>query len=434
MQTEYCRVLYRGNRVAGVTDEQLRSNLSGLGLSQPQAERLLQGGTVTIKRGLSRTQAERYQQRLLAAGLRVEIEAEAEQAQAAPEAQAPGVFAARELSSAPTQELATPRRLAQVRFTGQGAEYFGIWIVNILLMIVTLGFYAPWAKVRNNQYFYGHTLIDDSSFQYLADPWVIFRGRLLAIGAVIVWVVVGELFPLLSLGLLLLLLLALPWIVIRSLKFHASNSAYRNIRFDFNAGYLQAALVLLVWPLLSILSLLLLAPFSTWKTQSFMVNNARFGQLPFRFKAGVADYYLFFFKLLAVVVGFVLLSMLVSAVIHPALSIPVAVIGYLTLFGFFMASLSNLAMNATVLGRHGFRSELGKARMVWIYFSNTLLIMLTLGLFTPWAKVRMAAYRAECTQVVIQGDLDSFIAAEHRQTSALGQELGDAFDVGVSFG
>ena len=33
------------------------------------------------------------------------------------------------------------------------------------------------AKVRNNQYFYGHSLIDGTSFQYLADP-AIFRGRL----------------------------------------------------------------------------------------------------------------------------------------------------------------------------------------------------------------------------------------------------------------
>lgn len=146
--------------------------------------------------------------------------------------------------------------------------------------------------------------------------------------------------PLLSLGLLLLLLLALPWIVVRGLKFHASNSAWRNIRFDFNAGYLDAALVLLVWPLLSLLTLLLLVPFSVWKSQSFMVNNARFGQLPFRLKAGAADYYLFFFKVLGVAVGFVLLSLLVSTLAHPALAVPVSIIGYLVLFGYFMASLS----------------------------------------------------------------------------------------------
>lgn len=320
----------------------------------------------------------------------------------------------------------------QVRFTGSGAEYFGIWIVNILLMIVTLGFYAPWAKVRNNQYFYGHTQVDGSSFQYLADPWVIFRGRLVAIAALIVWMVVGEVSMLLWFGLLVVFILALPWIVIRSLKFHASNSAYRNIRFDFNAGYFQAFMVLLIWPLLSMLTLLLLAPFSAWKSQGFMINNARFGQTPFRLTASAGDFYLFFLKVIAIVVGGVVLGFLVSTV-NPLLAVVVGLIGYLTLLGFFMASLTNLVLNSTVLGVHGFRSELGKGRMVWIFLTNTLLTGLTLGLFIPWAKVRMAAYRAACTQVHVQGDLEGFIAAEHQHTSALGQELGEAFDVGVSF-
>ncbi len=439
MQTKHYRVLYRGKRVADMPTEQVLANLVGLGLGEEQARRLLNSRSATLKRGLSRIQAEKYQQRLLAAGLEVEIEAEQEQLATAPAAPAeapvaePARFEAREPTRTPEQEAPTRKRVERIRFTGSGGEYFGIWIVNILLMMVTLGFYAPWAKVRNNQYFYGHTLIDGTSFQYLADPWVIFRGRLVAIGAVIVWVVVGELLPLLSLGMILLFLLALPWIVIRSLKFHALNSAWRNIRFDFNASYSQAFMVLVVWPLLSLLTLLLLTPFSAWKSQQFMIDNARFGQMPFRFKASAGDYYLFFLKILGIVLGIVLVSALASSLVSPLLSIVVGMVGYLILFGFFMASLTNLAMNSTALGMHGFRSQLGKRRMVWIYFSNTFLIALTLGLFTPWAKVRMARYRAECTSVLVHGDLDGFIAAEHQHASAVGQELGDAFDLGVSF-
>ncbi|MFT6387486.1 MAG: hypothetical protein ACJAUP_000857 [Cellvibrionaceae bacterium] len=42
-----------------------------------------------------------------------------------------------------------------LRFEGKGFEYFKIWMVNILLTIVTLGLYYPWAKVRHLRYFYG---------------------------------------------------------------------------------------------------------------------------------------------------------------------------------------------------------------------------------------------------------------------------------------
>ena len=56
-----------------------------------------------------------------------------------------------------------PHAPQPLRFNGNGAEYFGIWIVNLLLSIVTLGIYSAWAKVRRLQYFYRHTELAGSS-------------------------------------------------------------------------------------------------------------------------------------------------------------------------------------------------------------------------------------------------------------------------------
>ena len=33
----------------------------------------------------------------------------------------------------------------RIVFTGKASEYFGIWIVNVLLTILTLGIYSAWA-------------------------------------------------------------------------------------------------------------------------------------------------------------------------------------------------------------------------------------------------------------------------------------------------
>ena len=41
----------------------------------------------------------------------------------------------------------------RISFTGSGSEYFRIWIVNLLLLLVTFGIYYPWAKVRRLRYF-----------------------------------------------------------------------------------------------------------------------------------------------------------------------------------------------------------------------------------------------------------------------------------------
>src|SRR3984957_7341822 len=68
-----------------------------------------------------------------------------------------------------------------LHFTGSGAQYFGIWIVNLLLTIVTLGIYSAWAKVRRLQYFYRHTEVAGSSFDFHGSPIRILVGRVLAL-------------------------------------------------------------------------------------------------------------------------------------------------------------------------------------------------------------------------------------------------------------
>ena len=55
-------------------------------------------------------------------------------------------------------------------FSGTAAEYFGIWIVNLFLTIITLGIYSAWAKVRRLRYFYGNTWLDGHNFEYHARP------------------------------------------------------------------------------------------------------------------------------------------------------------------------------------------------------------------------------------------------------------------------
>jgi len=66
-------------------------------------------------------------------------------------------------------------------FSGSGAEYFRIWIVNLLLTVVTLGIYSAWAKTRRLQYFYRNTRLADASFDFRGDPKAILRGRILAV-------------------------------------------------------------------------------------------------------------------------------------------------------------------------------------------------------------------------------------------------------------
>ena len=71
---------------------------------------------------------------------------------------------------APTQPPGgRPIEPHRIGFTGAGSEYFGVWFVNLLLTIVTLSLYTPWARRRTAQYFYGHTQVVGSPLEFVAE-------------------------------------------------------------------------------------------------------------------------------------------------------------------------------------------------------------------------------------------------------------------------
>ncbi|TBW59611.1 DUF898 domain-containing protein [Marinobacter halodurans] len=491
MSTERYRIQFDGGIVDGFSAEAVKANVQALfNVSSERASRLFDGTSRNLKKDLSLDQANRYRDRLLKAGAAVAIQpmdmvppafpgesagapepdkpqyatslselavepvdgeegmavnsaapaaaVAAGEGQGEPASTGPARFEARPVGSTPIQrpvrKTIDPEdfRDAEFRFTGRGGEYFGIWIVNILLTIVTFGIYSAWATVRNNQYFYANTQLEGASFQYLADPVTILKGRLTAFFAFILYALVVNLVPGAAIILGIGFMFAIPWIVIRSLRFRAINSAYRNVRFDFEASYADALMVMVAWPFLNLLALFLLTPFSVLKTHRFMGNGFRYGTTRFRFDSTNSEYYAFFGKGLLMAIGFAVGGIIAFTLISPKLAVLVFMAGYLSVFGYFMAGLTNIFVNNLTLRDHSLHSHLSPKQMLWIYLSNSALVVLTLGLFTPWAKVRMARYRAACTEMTIAGDLDGFVAAENRRTSALGQELGDAFDVGVA--
>ncbi|HEX9431657.1 MAG TPA: DUF898 family protein, partial [Burkholderiales bacterium] len=113
------------------------------------------------------------------------------------------------------------------KFNGRAGEYFAIWIVNLCLSVITLGIYSAWAKVRRKRYFYGNTLLNDSAFEYLANPWAILKGRLIVVAAFLVYSVSNQVNPLIGLALVLAFLLVMPWVVVKALRFNARNTAHR---------------------------------------------------------------------------------------------------------------------------------------------------------------------------------------------------------------
>ena len=75
--------------------------------------------------------------------------------------------------------------MKEIEFKGKAMEYFGIWLANILLTVVTIGIFSAWAKVRRLKYFFNNTKVLEDSFAYHATGWQILKGRIIALVAIL---------------------------------------------------------------------------------------------------------------------------------------------------------------------------------------------------------------------------------------------------------
>jgi uncharacterized membrane protein YjgN (DUF898 family) len=98
-------------------------------------------------------------------------------------------------------------------------------------------------------------------------------------------------------------------------------------------------------------------------------------------------------------------------------------------YAYVKARTTNESLNHTTLREHGIRSTLSARGLLGILVSNLLLVLITLGLFAPWAKVRLVRYQLEHTSLLAKGSLDDFINEPQVQTGAAAQELSDFMDL-----
>src|ERR1700730_12808082 len=130
-----------------------------------------------------------------------------------------------------TPQSASARAPEPLHFTGSGAEYFGIWIVNLLLTIVTLGIYSSWAKVRRLRYFYRPTEVAGSGFDFHGSPIRILVGRVLALVMLIAYNYSVRLHSPLTIVILAGIAVIMPWLLRNSFRFRLYNTRWRGTRF-----------------------------------------------------------------------------------------------------------------------------------------------------------------------------------------------------------
>jgi uncharacterized membrane protein YjgN (DUF898 family) len=343
-------------------------------------------------------------------------------------------------------------RKHKLEFTGSSGEYFRIWIVNVMLSIVTLGIYAAWAKVRTRQYFYANTQLGGHAFEYHGNPISILKGNLVIGVLAILYVYSQTALPLLTPVLALLGFVALPFLIHQSLRFMASNSSYRNIRFRFHGTVGDSYTNHMLRPILTNVTLGFMAPAMLKGQREYLFDNVAYGNSRARFNGDYSVFSSIFWRAVGLS-----LAMMVAVGILMALMIPSMMAGgglqrgnpmagmffivpiYAVMFfggtliqTYMQVNLVNHCWNNTsVDGRRlRFVSSLDAMTMIKLRITNMLAIGLTLGLASPWTKVRYVQYVISGLSVFGEDDLEHFATAERElEQSPLGDAATDFMNV-----
>ncbi len=388
-----------------------------------------------------------------------------------------------ELMDTVPMERDLPENLSLV-FTGSGSEYFRIWIVNLLLMFVTLGIYFPWAKVRKLRYFYGNTLVGGEPLGFHGDPKKMFKGYVLVAVLFGCYSAAGKFSP--GAGFIALLVIAALWpaLLKSSLQFRLANTSWRGLRFRFTGSLTdayKAALPLFVPGALIVgasamvgtnpgtqtqlgivigllgLGSMLLAPWFFWKIKKYQHTNYALGAEQTRFGASIWSFYKLSLKVLGVYLGLVIAVSIVfglafwisggpaamSASGKPdpramALTffwiVPFAFILFIGLNAYSVARSQDLLWNHTASEHAQFQSRLRFRSLFLLNIKNWLLTALTLGLYWPFAVVATRRLRLQAASIALTLDIDRLMAdSSSNAGDAAGDAAGDffGFDIGL---
>jgi uncharacterized membrane protein YjgN (DUF898 family) len=353
-------------------------------------------------------------------------------------------------------------------FTGDGAEYFRIWVVNAVLSLLTLGIYSAWAKVRKSSYFARNTRLAGDTFEFAASPRAILRGRVLALALIALYTYSFEFSLTLGLTTTVFLVAVAPLLFASATRFRLRNTRWRGLRFDFVArhsdAYRAMTVVVAVWVSGTVAAALadapaitasfavatgLLLPWLHHRVKAFQHRHVAFAGSPSSFTSALGSFYgiylvtgliLFLTGIAATfVVGAAVTSFKVSGefaagVFGVLTGAAAAAVAWLAAWPFFATHLQRAVWERTTIGPFSFRTSIAVKDAFLIAAKNIGLLLVTAGLYWPFASIAWARYRIGCMQLVGPSSLEAATVGGVGPSSAtFGEGAIDFFGIDVGW-
>jgi uncharacterized membrane protein YjgN (DUF898 family) len=367
----------------------------------------------------------------------------------------------------PTAAAAQRIHQLPITFTGVGSDYFRIWIVNLLLTGLTLGLYHPWAKVRRLRYFHGHILVGGKPLAFTGEATRMLPGHLLVGLLVVAYGVAAQGSTVAGFLVFLAAAAVTPALYKAAWQFRLSHTCWRGLHLKFRGSmagayaavlpfFAPGAVVLAALMGVSdptdpptwygflaigvLLATMALFPWWCWRLSQYRHNHTGLEHLQVAYRGSLGSFYGVFLKTAGVLcaaagVSFLAVALVVDVFIGAetlqrlswaqAVAAPQVVVGHVIALGtlagtalavpllarpYFLSRMQNLQWN-----RHGgkayrFVCLLPFLPLLGLVLKNSLMLLLTLGLYWPHAVVAMARLRLQTVVVNTRQPSDILVA------------------------
>jgi len=306
----------------------------------------------------------------------------------------------------------------KVSFHGSYMAYLGLALYNLLLTIITLGIYYPWAKCAIRKFLWQETEIAGSRFEWHGTGMEMFKGFIKAylfFGTLLIIINFGPMFlpPEMLVWCILasyiLILAFIPLVIHGMLRYRLSRTSLRGIHFgyrgDLGEFYKKTSLDFLF----TIISFGIYGSWLQVNMRKYIMKHSRYGSVSGKFKAEGGD--LFW---LAIVQG---LLIMITFYIY----LPWAIVRF---FRFYIEN-TRVVQNGTAY-RLSTTATGGGYFIVLI--KGVLLTVVTLGIAGPVAELMIQRYWLESISLSGGFDFDAVEQTEEAYTDATGDDAGDILD------
>jgi uncharacterized membrane protein YjgN (DUF898 family) len=308
-----------------------------------------------------------------------------------------------------------------LKFHGSHGELVGLRILNNILKTITLGFYYPWAKVKELKYMYNETEFMNTRFVFHGTGKEVFKGfikALLLIGLLSAFLYLCLFSHNYILGLIGIIVYYLgffaliPLALHGTLKYRLSRTSWRGIHFGYRGKLKELYRVYIKNIFLTIITLGIYNSWMQVAINKYTRGNIRFGSIQFSFVGRGVD--LFLINLKGIIFSILTLG----------------------IYSFwFYKNRIMFEVNNTKMIQDGkeinLRSSLTAGEIFKMIIVNYIIILITFGIGTGIAINRVARVLFQNIEFDEDIDADAILQTEAEYRDASGDDLAGILDISI---